>query len=53
MKEKSRSRVARSTAPAAARSGTAPVATRAMAPRSATPVRSSCRKGRPPRIIPA
>src|SRR3970282_2288960 len=52
MKEKSSSSVGRWMASAACSGVSAPSATRAMAPSSATPVRSSCRNGRPPRIIP-
>jgi hypothetical protein len=52
MNEKSRIIVGRWTDATACSGVTAPIATSAIAPRSATPVRSSWRKGSPPRIIP-
>src|SRR5438552_3374237 len=52
MKEISRSNVGRWMESAACSGVSAPSPTIAIAPRSATPVRSSCRNGRPPRIIP-
>src|SRR5438874_5261216 len=53
MNEKSSSSVGRWIESAACSGVSAPNPTMAIAPRSATPVRSSCRNGSPPRIIPA
>ena len=52
MNEKSRIIVGRWTDATACSGVTAFMAMRAIAPSSATPVRSSCRKGSPPRIMP-
>jgi hypothetical protein len=52
MNAKSRIIVGRWTDATACSGVTASMAIRAMAPKSATPVRSSWRKGSPPRIIP-
>ncbi len=53
MKEKSKIMVGRCTARTAFSTPISPKATSAMAPSSATPVRSSRRNGSPPPIMPA